>query len=134
MLTAARESVVLYADWIAGCTLAPDPPDYIWNVDPALVEQARRLIDAFRVLFSDELPPPEPARAELYWHACEENEILGRCVRLGYNDATSPVLQYHWAICRRDYALEVHEFWHPELWTSERYSTVIGYDGRCPNL
>lgn len=135
VLIATRESVVLYAAVMVGSALRPRPPKYIWNVDTELAEQARRFIDAFRVLFGDQLPPPEPKQVERYWHACQDNEILGRCVRLGYNDAVSPVLQYHWAICRRDdYSFRVQEFWHPEVWTTERYRTVIGYVGRCPNL
>jgi hypothetical protein len=104
-----------------------------WPLDQVYAEPARRFIEAFRVIFGDELPPPEPAQAARYWHACTDNEIAGRCVRLGYNDALSPVLHYHWAICRReDDAFVVQEFWHPELWTTERYRALVGYGGRCP--
>lgn len=132
VLTATRESVVLYAEVMLGSALQQEPPKYIWNVDKRLAEQARRFIDAFNTLFGDLLPPPEPEHAERYWHACKDNEILGRCVRIGYNDAVSPTLQYHWAICRRnDDTVSVQEFWHPELWTTERYRSAIGYRGRC---
>lgn len=135
VLTATRESVVLYAAVMVGAALMPERPKYIWKVDKELVEQARRFIEAFRGLFGDQLPPPEPNQAERYWHACKDNEIVGRCVRLGYNNAVSPVLQYHWAICRRDdRSLGVQEFWHPDIWTTERYRKAIGYSERCLNL
>jgi hypothetical protein len=135
VLTATRESVVLYAAVMVGSALRPARPKYMWNVDKDLAEQARRFIEAFRALFGDQLPPPEPKQAERYWHASQNNGILGRCVRLGYNDTLSPVRQYHWAICRsNDHSFRVQEFWHPEVWTTERYRAAIGYAGRCPNL
>ncbi|HET6892902.1 MAG TPA: hypothetical protein VFH31_17485, partial [Pyrinomonadaceae bacterium] len=79
-------------------------------------------------------PPPEAAHAGSYWHACKDNEILGRCVRLGYNDAVLPVLQYHWAICRGNNDTEVQEFWHAEVWTTQRYRSLLRYGRRCPDL
>lgn len=135
VLTALRESVVLYAAVAAAAGAAPPPPKYIWEVDPELAEQARRFIDTFNKLFGEYLPPPKPAHAEDYWHACNHNQILGRCVRIGYNDTVRPVLQYHWAICwGNDGALTVQEFWHPEVWTTERYWSILSYDGQCPDL
>jgi hypothetical protein len=135
VLTATRESVVLYAEVMLGSAMVPELPKYIWNVDKELAEQARRFIDVFRTLFGEHLPPPEPSQAESYWYACKDNEILGRCVRLGYNDAMSPVLQYHWAICRGDDGnFTAREFWHPEVWTTQRYRSTLRYGGRCPNL
>jgi hypothetical protein len=135
VLTAMRESVVLYAAIAGGAPAVSQRPKYIWNVDKELVEQARRFINAFHMLFGEQLPPPEPAQAEHYWHACMNNEISGRCVRLGYNNAVSPMLQYHWAICRgSDGTLGVQEFWHPDVWTTERYRLAISYDERCLNL
>ena len=126
VLTATRESVVLYAEVMVGSALQPQRPKYVWNVNKELAEQAGRFIDAFGTLFGDELPPPDPTQAARYWHACADNEILGRCVRLGYNDAGSPVLQYHWAICYGDDGtLVVQEFWHPEVWTTERYRSAL---------
>ena len=133
VLAATRESVVLYAELAYGAARFPQPPKYIWDVDKELAQQARRFIDTFNTLFREKLPPPEPAQAESYWHACNDNEIVGRCVRLGYNDAVSPVLQYHWAICRKD-DIVVQEFWHPEVWTTERYRSISGYGSRCPDL
>jgi hypothetical protein len=133
VLTATRESVVLYAEVMVGSAMIWEQPKYSWQVDKELAEQARRFIDTFNTLFHEQLPPPEPAAAAWYWSARKDNEILGRCVRLGYNDAVSPVLQYHWAICKADYTLVVQEFWHPEVWTTERYRSTIGYSGQCPN-
>jgi hypothetical protein len=133
VLAATRESVVLYAEMMEGSALFPPRPKYVWNVDKELAEQARRFIDTFNRLFNEKLPPPEPAHAASYWHAFADNEILGRCVRLGYNDAVSPVLQYHWAICSRGNFV-VQEFWHTEVWTTERYRAAIGYSHRCPDL
>jgi len=64
VLTATRESVVLYAEVVVGAArFTPPPPRYVWRVDKQLAEQARRFIDAFSALFNDQLPPPEPAQA-----------------------------------------------------------------------
>ncbi len=136
VLTATRESVVLYAEWIVGSAMvAPPRPRYVWKVDKQLAEHARRFIDVFATLFGDRLPPPEPAQAETYWAACESNEMLGRCVRIGCNNTVSPNLQYHWAICRGKHdILRVQEFWHAELWTTKRYKIALRYNGRCPDL
>jgi hypothetical protein len=135
VLAATRESVVLYAEVTVGAAISWEGPTYVWKVDEELSRQARRFIGAFRDIFGEELPPPEPAHAETYWHACEGNEILGRCVRLGYNDATSPVLQYHWAICRKnDHTISVQEFWHREVWTTKRYRSTLRPGDLCPDL
>ena len=134
VLAAARESVVLYA--------LPMPvsarrrrPKYVWKVDRVLAEQARRFIQVFNALFGEELPPPDPAQAEWYWYAYRRNEILGRCVRLGYDDARVPTRHYHWAICRGSGGeLTVQEFWHSELWTTSRYRGTLEDRGRCLDL
>jgi hypothetical protein len=124
VLTATRESVVLYAAPIVGAAMTR--PKYVWGVDKELAEQARRFILVFRTLFETELPPAEPHQAERYWHACVDNKVFGRCVRLGYNDVGLPVLQYHWAICRgEDDSLVVQEFWHQDVWTTERYRAAL---------
>jgi hypothetical protein len=135
VLSAVRESVVLYAEMICGSALHPPRPKYVWKVDKELEQQARKFIDTFNVLFGEELPPPGPAQAERYWHAYDDNEILGRCVRLGYDDSISPILHYHWAICRAaDGEFVVQEFWKPEVWTTTRYRSVLRGAGRCPEL
>jgi hypothetical protein len=126
VLTAVRESVVLYAQIVLGSALHPPRPEYVWRVDQDLTERAMRFIDTFNALFGDELPPADPAEAERYWHAYDGNEILGRCVRLGYDDTTSPIRHYHWAIChatRGEFA--VQEFWNTEVWTTTRYRSAL---------
>jgi hypothetical protein len=133
VLAALRESVVLYAEDILGCAGIEDRPRYVWKVDEDLAEQARRFIRAYEELFGNELPPPEPAQAERYWNAYDDADVYGRCVRLGTNDATLPPLHYHWAIYGPD-ELAVQEFWHTEVWTTERYRNALRHDGRPPEF
>jgi len=131
VLTAARESVVLRAYLALGATGRAPRPQYVWKVDKELAEAARRFIHTFNTLFGEELPPPEPAQAERYWHAHSKNEILGRCVQLGYDNTISPIRYYHWAICRADNGeFAVQEFWKPEVWTTMQYRSLIG----CPKF
>jgi len=128
VITAARESVVLYAEIVTGA-FPRLRPKYVWKVDPELARHANRFLAAFSALFGERLPPPEPAQAERYWNACEGNEILGRCARLGYEVGRS----YHWAICRDDArGLVVQDFWHPDVWTTTRYRSALRFGGRCP--
>jgi hypothetical protein len=135
VLTAIRESVVLYAEPVSGCALNPPPPEYVWKVDEELARHARRFVDTFNTLVGHELPTPEPIHAESYWQASDANEILGRCVRLGFDDTVSPKRHYHWAICRGTSSdLEVQDFWKPEVWTTKRYRSVLRIGGRCPQI
>ena len=97
----------------------------MWKVDQDLVEHAKRFIHTFHALFGDDLPSPEPAQADLYWHAYKDNEILGRCVRLGCDDTTAPIRHYHWAICGAAGKFEIQEFWNAEVWTTDRYRTSL---------
>jgi hypothetical protein len=134
VLTAARESVVLYAGMVIGA-LHPPRPRYVWKVDDDLAHHARRFIDTFNTLFGEELPPPGPAQAERYWHAYKDNEILGRCVRLGCDDTISLIRHYHWAICRAAAGeFAVQEFWKSEVWTTTRYHSALRGGGRCPDV
>jgi hypothetical protein len=135
VLTAVRESVVLYAEWVVGAALHPPRPQYVWKVDGDLAQHARRFIDTFNALFGEELPPPDPAQAERYWDAYDDNEIVGRCVRLGCDDRVVPIRHYHWAICRDERGeFAVQEFWKSEVWTTTRYSSALRFGGRCPEL
>jgi hypothetical protein len=95
VLTAARESVVLYAWDVLG---ALRPPKYVWAVDKDLARQAGRFVDTFNSLLNEDLPAPKPKHAEQYWQASEDNEVIGRCVRLGMDDSQRPTQHYHWAI------------------------------------
>jgi len=122
VLAALRESVVLYAQaMLAG--KAYQPPVLDWRVDAELASQANRFIRTFHALFpqGSRLPAATAQNAEVYWGACDEKAIVGRCVRVGYDDRRNPLMHYHWGITRSQRALEVEEFWAPEIWTTERY-------------
>jgi len=131
VITATRESVVLYARTIVGS--ARRKPRYAWEVDKDLSEAAARFVETFNRLFGDQLPAPKKRHAEDYWHACRRNEVLGRCVRIGSDDSKKPVAHYHWAVCQ-EVDLTVHEFWHPEIWTTERYRSALSENKRRPQL
>jgi hypothetical protein len=133
VLAAMRESVVLYAErFMVGM---PPRQEYVWQVDHELAELAGRFISSFNALFDENLPSPNPGQAERYWHAYEDNKILGRCVRLGYDDTVTPIRHYHWGICRRvDGEFVVQEFWHPEVWSTARYRSAMFPSGLCPRL
>lgn len=132
VLAALRESVVLYAEAMV-LGMGPDR-EFVWQVDDELAEQAGRFLHVFTGLFGEELPPPGPQQAEEYWHAFEGARVVGRCARLGYDDTRSPVRHYHWAIRRDpDGRLTVHEFWHPEVWTTERYRAALDHDEERPD-
>jgi len=124
VIAALRESVVLYAECIVGCALPPRE-EFVWEVAPELAQAAGRFIEAFKVLFGDELPAPVPQHAQYYWHACDRNRIVGRCVRLGTNETQTH--HYHWAICTGGNGeLTVQDFWRDEIWTTTRYRASLG--------
>jgi hypothetical protein len=128
LLGAFRESMVLYAEWTTFC-LTPQS-EVLWQVDEALAARARRFIAAFNTLFAEDLPSPEPAQAERFWDAHENNHIIGRCVRLG-EDESVPPHYYHWAICYgSDRKLVIHEFWDANVWTTDRYRDTHDADGQ----
>jgi hypothetical protein len=129
VLAAMRESVVLYARRGVGAAF-PLEPRYIWEVDDDLTRLARRFIDTFNALLGDELPPADAEHAEEFWHACGRNKILGRCVRVGYEDRVTPTQHYHWGIrLSGSGTLEVEDFWSPEIWTTERYRSAKQWTG-----
>jgi hypothetical protein len=120
VLTALRESVVLYAEMVVGCALMPRL-EFVWQVDPSLAAAARRFVDAFNGLFGPELPPPTAEYASIYWSASTESEVEGRCVRLGQSDPPD-TRYYHWAIRRAaKNHLVVHEFWSQEIMTTASF-------------
>jgi len=131
VLTATRESVVLYARTIFGS--ARRKPRYMWEVDKDLSEAAARFIQTFNGLFGDKLPAPKKRHAEDYWHACKKNKILGRCVRIGSDVTKKSVVHYHWAVYQEE-VLTTHEFWHPEIWTTERYRSALDQNNGRPQL
>ena len=126
-LVATRESVVLYSEVVDGAALEPPTPTYIWEVDADLVVHARRFIETFNRLFAEDIPMPHPRNAEYYWQACQQNEIEGRCVRIGFDTTDGPTPHYHWAIRRAGGGVEIHEFWASEVWTTERYRSELRF-------
>lgn len=122
ILTALRESVVLYAVAVMGAAIV-DEPEYIWRVDDAIQARAKQFVSEFNSLFDKSLPDPVATNARAYWGAFREVETLGRCVRIGSDDSTRPIKHYHWAIKRdSDGHLAVTDFWDTDVWTSARYS------------
>jgi len=121
LLTALRESVVLYAELIlAGA--APSEPEYVWEVDEVIETRAGKFVETFNQLFSESLPLPLPENASRFAYASDKSEVLGRCVRIGIDPETSPARHYHWAIdFSKSYELEVVDFWDTQLWTTEAY-------------
>jgi hypothetical protein len=121
VLAALRESVVLYVFWVGGSAMR-DEPEYVWEVDEIVEQRAVQFVDTFNRLFSEDLPRPAPENARAFWAAAQEWKVVGRCVRIGYDDSIRPIRHYHWAIDRdADYRLIVREFWDTELWTTMRY-------------
>jgi len=131
-LAAVRESVVLYAEMMIGAIGRPEQEEFDWRVDQSVSERAKRFIDAFRKLFVDELPEPDPNNAKWYWRAYRKQNVLGRCVCLGLNDFAKPIQYYHWAIRQDNREFTVHEFWSPEVWTTDRYRRTNHATGHRP--
>ncbi len=121
VITALRESVVLYAMALGGAAYIPDP-DYVWEVDNIVQSRAIQFVATFNELFNESLPQPIAENAHVFWNACTESKIEGRCVRIGFDDSEQPIKHYHWAIDRgRKGKLFVNDFWDTEIWTTQRY-------------
>ena len=125
LVTALRETMVLYAAPAFGAARHPPTPRYIWEVGKELARRAEVFVDRFNSLFTDDLPRPRPDNAARLWSAHNEAVVAGRCVRIGLDDSTKPVRHYHWAVSgawkEKVLRYEVHEFWDTILWTSEAY-------------
>jgi len=130
VLTALRESVVLYAE---RAVFSKQPArEFIWAVDQELASAAQQFIDAFNTLLSEQLPAATPAQAEHYWEAHDKRAIVGRCACLG-DDLTGR--HYHWAICRSPGGQAVvQDFWSHDVWTTTAFRAALGVEGRCPDL
>jgi hypothetical protein len=121
VIAALRESVVLYAMLVGGCGFIEEPR-YVWQVDDEISSRAKRFVAQFNDLFSESLPTPDAQNAEAFWIEYTSSEVLGRCVRIGFDDSVQPVRQYHWAIDRdRQYQILVKDFWDTDIWTTARY-------------
>lgn len=120
--TVLRESVVLYSELAVGEELHPSEPEYVWEVDEVIQDRAVPFVETFNELFSDDLPMPKSENAASFWTAAENKNIIGRCVRIGSDDQTVPIMHYHWAIdwSSRD-AYKVRDFWDTGIWTTDRY-------------
>lgn len=121
VLAALRETVVLYALAMGGAAMTHEPV-YVWTVDNQLANRAARFVQEFNELFDVNLPAPIPDHAREFWCACELWKVLGRCVRIGFDDRVPPTRHYHWAISS---SMTVEEFWDTELWTTEQYRSTI---------
>jgi hypothetical protein len=121
VLAALRESVVLYAMAVGGSAMRSEP-EYTWEVDAIIEKRAAQFIETFNNLFGERLPRPAPENAKEFWMASSEWKVIGRCVRIGFDDGVRPIRHYHWAIGRdAKYRPVVNEFWDAETWTTARY-------------
>ena len=124
VLAALRESVVLYAMGARG-GWRPEP-EYVWEVDDIIQERASQFVNTFNNLFSERLPRPAPENAKVFWIASRESQVIGRCVRVGFDDSVRPIRHYHWAIDEdAKYRPVVTEFWDTEIWTTARYRAEL---------
>jgi hypothetical protein len=137
VLTGTRESVVLYAEPVVyGLHRGPEP-GYEWRVDEELAAAANRFIATFNGFVPDALPRAEAASAQRYYKAYADNEILGRCVRLGQTKDGSQ--HYHWAIIVKAlsggrFELGVDDFWNKDIWTTAKYRETQGSPERMKPL
>jgi hypothetical protein len=121
VLAALRESAVLYAMFVGGSAMRSEP-EYVWEVDEIIQQRAAQFVETFNDLFGERLPRPAPENAREFWMASSERKVIGRCVRVGFDDSVRPIRHYHWAIDRdAKYRAVVNEFWDTEIWTTARY-------------
>jgi len=123
--TAVRETVVLYAEIVlTGDSLDKllQEPEYEWKVSEEMAKQANRFIDEYNSLFDSRLPAAKPENAKIFYDSYSENELEGRCVRIGIDILSEPTRFYHWKVDRSENGeLMASDFWSEELWTTERY-------------
>ncbi len=127
VLTATRESVVLYAEVVKIGYHKEPVFSYEWRVDEALAEAANRFVETFNHFVPGGLPAAEALNAEIYYKAYAGNDIIGRCVRIGQSEDGSQ--HYHWAIATKwlshdQFELDVDAFWSEHIWTTKKYRGV----------
>jgi hypothetical protein len=144
VLTALRETVVLYAEKVLLLGgMSEDEPEYVWRVDAALAAAANRFIELFNRLVASvnaglrekhgmsgqfefrafrPIPSAEAKHASHFYSCAEDNEIGGRCVHIATRADTQE--NYHWAVRSAAGGWQVHDFWSPQMWTTERYRTA----------
>jgi hypothetical protein len=81
-----------------------------------------QFVSTFNTLFNEDLPVPNEMNAGFYYNAADLWGVVGRCVRLGYDDTAEPLRHYHWAIKMDGSEVVVEDFWDTEIWTTERYA------------
>lgn len=124
ILAAVRESAVLYAEVMSfGIHVEPEF-SFKWCVDDELAAAANRFIETFNRFVPGALPEAEAGNAEKFYQGFKDNDVIGRCVRIGKGSGGSPF--YHWAISTRNIPgnqveLEIDEFWSTNIWTTEKY-------------
>ena len=131
VLAALRESVVLYSAIASGSELEPPTYKYVWNVSEELQSRANQFIQLFNQLTSSPIRQACAENTEYFNNAYEDNEILGRCVFIGFDDSKIPKAYYHWAINYEDQGgnLVVDAFWDTKIWTTEYYQNHKLYGG-----
>jgi hypothetical protein len=101
-------------------------PEYVWEVDEILRQRAEQLVETFNNLFGELLPRPVPKNAQRFWLASEDCNVIGRCVRIGFDNGVRSIRHYHWAIDQdAEYRPVVNEFWDTEIWTTARYRAEL---------
>lgn len=120
-LTALRESVALYGVVAAGCATKPIKVEYKWNVEPDVKDKVNRFIKTFNELTLSIIKEAEPDNIVYFYDAFAKNDIMGRCIYIGYDDTNDPIKRYHWAISYDAGRAIVDAFWSSDLWTTERY-------------
>lgn len=118
VVTSLRESVALYSRPIVNGTPRYAPRTFEWRVDDEIAARATRFVDTFNTLFGDDLPLPVAAEADVFWDACDENRVVGRCMALAERPGSG---FYHWAVRREQGELVVDDFWSGEAWTTDTY-------------
>ena len=129
ILTATRESTVLYAEVITLGFSEEPLIKYEWTVDDSLAKAANILIETFNGFVPGALPKAEPENAERFFRSYSDSEFIGRCVRIGTTEDHKE--HYHWAIAlirQEDSSsiLGADEFWSRTIWTTERYRQAQG--------
>jgi hypothetical protein len=126
VITALRESVILYAEKIMRGTISEPRYKFVWKVDNHFAKVTNQFIEEFNGFLPDYLkgiPLAEPENAEEFFRAASKNKILGRCANLGADDSLPEPLYYHWAITKQNEELVLDAFWSRELWTTEKYTS-----------
>lgn len=120
VITALKESAVLYGSKVVGVFFDKRKPTYEWRVDNFLEEKANVFIQEFNSLTDAAIPLALPENAAMFYRASSLNAISGRCVNIGSNPEGNRF--YHWAIevdSKRAYF--VKDFWDDHVWTTDKY-------------